>query len=233
MINPYAEYRTSLFLLPVIFMLVGFIYWVKEISKIETKYFLYGIAIYFTLFFHLNNINWKHPNRPWILSYQEYPRSNIANQEMARFYVTYLDFKNGYKHLEAAFRSGRIIPFHNMRALTGLAYLYFAQGKHYMVVKVGRKVLKGLYYWDYEFFHQYLISLYIENETKDFDRIIKILKEFRDDVFVSIIEEEVANINSRKHGSSKELPIINILRQKDFSIQGLEQRTKQLDKINH
>ncbi|MFZ4713031.1 MAG: hypothetical protein ACOYL6_04950 [Bacteriovoracaceae bacterium] len=212
MINPYAEYRTSLYLLPIIFFLVGGIYWIGDKIKMDLKYILISLTLYFGIFVHLNNEIWRHQNRPWILSYQSYPNSNIVNQEMARLYMTFLNFDLARKHLKLARDSGRKIPFHQIRSKINIAGLFFIEGKNYENIKYSKEIIKELYYWDYEFFHNYLISLYVMGEMKEYDRIMKILKDSHDYPLIEHVKESVREREKMRNPISEEKPLIKILK---------------------
>lgn len=166
MINPFAEYRLSVSMPPII---LGLCYLASLVNFAKyAKHFIAAVfIIFFSIFTHLHNELWKTPLKLWFYTEQEMNSFNIqlaiANEYFHRRY-----FDEAIKRIFRAQNIGTQINDHFTMSNFLLASTYFHQKKFMEANEVYFELVKSLVKFNEIDTHNFIVTLYILRKPEYF-----------------------------------------------------------------
>jgi hypothetical protein len=171
LVNPFAEYRLGVSLLP---MILGFSYIIYLLSRKFNKYIIPSFFIlYFAFFTHLINDLYHSPHTPWIYAKQQYPKSLIIDMELARMEILNNNYGEARKILERTIieNPNIITQVHLLKYIIG--HTYYFEGEFQKAVDIYLLQLKEIDNIDSESVEKLLLSLFYLKQYEDYDAVMK------------------------------------------------------------
>jgi tetratricopeptide (TPR) repeat protein len=192
MVNPFAEYRLSLSILPIILIFSGLIYTSLKNIKILLISIVCAILIFLSGFTHTMNKLYRDTSLPWHYANQAYPNSLIIRQEIARNHLRFGNFNKVIEILDGIIKEKGHIPFQIFNLKTIIAHAYFFQKNYIKAYPIFQEIFSNNWKPQDYTISEYMITLYVLGKRKELEKFIIGSKRFK--VFQKPVNEAIESI---------------------------------------